>query len=58
MEDWEHKNKPYHKYTKKEKEHLWKEHHLQPCVYCGRLTPDCSCRRCGYLEDKALGKVD
>jgi len=63
MESWKYKKKPYHhKYTKKEKEHLWKEHHLQPCLYCGILTPMCrpmcSCDKCGYAEDVALGKRD
>ena len=57
MSDY-HKDKPYHKYTDKEKDHLWKEHHLQPCVYCGILTGNTTCGVCGYKEDKSLGKVD
>lgn len=44
-------------YTAEEKSHLWKEHHLQPCCYCGKLTDMCSCDYCGYLEDSALGKI-
>lgn len=53
-----HNDKSYHEYTEQEKRHLWKEHHLQPCVYCGILTEDTTCGVCGYKEDKALGKVD
>ena len=48
----------YSDYTEKEKEHLWKKHQLQPCSYCGILQENCACNRCGYLEDKALEKVD
>ncbi len=56
----EHKNKVYHEYTKREIKHLREKHNLNPCVYCGKLIEACflSCSRCGYMEDKALGKVD
>lgn len=56
----EHKNKKYHEYSKKEKDHLEKKHNLRPCVYCGKLIMSCIlvCDICGYKEDKALGKVD
>ena len=52
------KEKNYSDYSEKEKKHLWKKHHLQPCVYCGLLQENVACNRCGYLEDKALEKVD
>ena len=55
-----HKRKKYHEYTKQELKHLEEKHNLTACVYCGKLIERCflSCDRCGYLEDKALGKVD
>lgn len=43
--------------TYEEKQHLWEEHQLQPCVYCGALTPNSTCLLCGEQEDQTLGKI-